>query len=884
MRWIAVIGWIAWTVTLFSCDESGQDGDSPCFGIDCSSHGVCVEDGDAFICECHGGYTGELCELCEIGLVMVEGQCVPAGESPCIPNPCEHGTCSVQDDGISIACECMQGFAGDLCDRCADDYLDDGSGDCIAVDGDNPADGDVPDGDSSDGDMSDGDFLDGDTDGDTEGDFDVEDVDVCIPNPCTDLHKTVCVPNDDTFSCSCEPGYSETAGLCVPDCDVEAGLCSAAHDSAPKLVSANGYSAVAWDKTSRKIDTFLEHMYRNWDEDVWTRDLLFDSYFGLRYDGTGKWLDTVEPLHVGYLRESGVIHLVRDLSGLRVETFVYAPFEIDAAAMVMLIKVTNTRSQAADVSLYSLHNAHLGYTSAEDPVNPDAEDESIIRDASGAWVEKGVGGTLVYRSFELPSHAGCSPQNPYQALLDGHDLADNTGDVAVGDDRVAGFQKDVHLEPGSIGWFGVAMAYHPGDDAVSLLAKLETVYGDKTSETVLAEAVDAWETWRVAPPAGLSPAELAVYRQSEAVLRMGQVRENSDLSYGQILASMPPGNWNICWMRDMAYAIVALARSGHAVEARAALEFVLNADSGYYESYSGVPYQVTITRYFGRGKEETDSNENGPNIEYDGFGLFLWALAETMAAEGDTSLLDDNWVVVRDKIAGALVDLVDDSNMIGPDSSIWEVHWNGQQKHYSYTTLTAANGLCAISPAVRSLGHGVEADFYETAAAGLRNALKAGCVDNANVLASSIEELTNGWGHYDVATVEAFNWPILDPSGGVADATFAMYDSHLQVASGHGYFRNDDGGWYDSQEWVFVDLRAARALRRAGETAKADALLDWITAQALANQGLISELHHPTSGDYEGEYPMVGFGAGAYLLAIFERLDPSAVSAACGDW
>ena len=33
--------------------------------------------------------------------------------------------------------------------------------------------------------------------------------------------------------------------------------------------------------------------------------------------------------------------------------------------------------------------------------------------------------------------------------------------------------------------------------------------------------------------------------------------------------------------------------------------------------------------------------------------------------------------------------------MIAPDSSIWEVHWNGQQRHFGYTTISAANGLCS---------------------------------------------------------------------------------------------------------------------------------------------------------------------------------------------
>ena len=68
------------------------------------------------------------------------------------------------------------------------------------------------------------------------------------------------------------------------------------------------------------------------------------------------------------------------------------------------------------------------------------------------------------------------------------------------------------------------------------------------------------------------------------------------------------------------------------------------------------------------------------------------------------------------------------------------------------------------------------------------------------------------------------------------------------------------------------------------ETAVADRLLDWITAQALSNHGMIAELHSPDSSTYEGEIPMVGFGAGAYLLALLERQSPRPVEPACLSW
>ena len=94
-----------------------------------------------------------------------------------------------------------------------------------------------------------------------------------------------------------------------------------------------------------------------------------------------------------------------------------------------------------------------------------------------------------------------------------------------------------------------------------------------------------------------------------------------------ILASLSPGQWHSGWVRDACYAIVALARSGHFTEAKAALNFFLDAEAGKYRSYvGGVDYRVSTVRYFGDGEEESDySGQTTRNIETDGWGLVLWA-------------------------------------------------------------------------------------------------------------------------------------------------------------------------------------------------------------------------------------------------------------------
>jgi GH15 family glucan-1,4-alpha-glucosidase len=224
------------------------------------------------------------------------------------------------------------------------------------------------------------------------------------------------------------------------------------------------------------------------------------------------------------------------------------------------------------------------------------------------------------------------------------------------------------------------------------------------------------------------------------------------------------------------------------------------------------------------------------------------------------------------------------NGMIRPDSSIWEVHWNGRQKQYTYTSLTAAKGLCEASLLADARGSSAEATAWEATAQEIMAAIPGNAMDD-DFVAQSVEELAGNSGYVDAAVIEAFNWNLMDPDGAAAAATTSALLTALAVPNGMGLARNDDGGWYDSSEWILIDLRMSAALRALGgdtATAKADQLMDWVTAQARANMGLIAELHTRDGADYDGAVPMVGFGAGAYVLGTWNRADPVTPAAPCG--
>jgi GH15 family glucan-1,4-alpha-glucosidase len=85
--------------------------------------------------------------------------------------------------------------------------------------------------------------------------------------------------------------------------------------------------------------------------------------------------------------------------------------------------------------------------------------------------------------------------------------------------------------------------------------------------------------------------------------------------------------------------------------------------------------------------------------------------------------------------------------------------------------------------------------------------------------------------------------------------------------------------WYEKQEFLFVDLSLAEVYRRMGRSSEADAILKRIVDKAAADHNVIPEMYVAEScrlfpgelGDPTGALPMVGYGAGAYILHLLER-------------
>jgi MYXO-CTERM domain-containing protein len=685
-------------------------------------------------------------------------------------------------------------------------------------------------------------------------------------------------------------------------------------------------------------------------EVVWSRDLLDDAYFGVRIEGStaGGWLRNiaVDRDRSGYLAAdgegsggTGIMVLDQSVpdSALRARTHVFAPWDYPGAAFVMALELRNeSDATVAGVRAYALVNANLGSTRPGPRSEISAEFETITRLPDASLLEQGSAGLIYMRPLPAPARATHSPISFYTPVDSGYaDLAEpvTTGYLATG--NAGAFQWNVgDIGARSSAWVAVVVGHDPNPDFHP--GRKDTVdawVGSRNAQQLTDAEAAIWDGLHAttAPPAALPADDRETWQQSVAVMRMAQVREtqyflrptidgtrprftgiDGDVDAvttgtvrahngaGALLASLPPGEWTYAWVRDGSYGIVGLVDAGLHAEARAALRYFLEADANRYVDYSeldgvGLPdYALSLTRYHGFGIEESDTSCNGDfNFEWDGFGLFLWAMRHYVEETGDTSLLDEYWPTIRDRVADVIVALVqDDDGLLWPDSSIWEVHWLGREKHFAYTNIVAARGLCDAAALAAEMDEPATSAAYDTAGRALRRAIHGRLRTPSGAIATNTEELAVGTGYWDAAVIEAVSMGLFDPTGPTATATISAIRTNLTAPNGRGIFRNDDqfdahsltpwGSFYDSQEWIVLDLRMAIAAMLAGDLTYADFLLDWVADQSRLNYRIVAENYDENTGEYRNNAPMVGFGAGSFITAVRARYDGLVPDPACG--
>ena len=404
------------------------------------------------------------------------------------------------------------------------------------------------------------------------------------------------------------------------------------------------------------------------------------------------------------------------------------------------------------------------------------------------------------------------------------------------------------------------------------------------------------EIWRVKPTVTFAAEDdQHLWRQSEVLLRMAQSREpNSPGTNGNglIVACLPDGVYFTPWVRDMAYASVALIRMGHRDEARAALLAYFNArpTGKMREQTAGADYQVSVVRYFGNGAEEPFfTMEGSTNIEYDDWGLALWVLGEYLHQYDDPSLLTTPtfrgrlYESARDYIVKPLIanlEKYDDGLIVAADTSIWEERQK-DKKHFAFSTAVAIVGLKSFADVAHRAGDESTRTDVLYHVAQLQQGFNSAFIRNGKLHGTLEDGVKND---IDGAQLAIINFGVVTDRAVMRDTLQRM--DLLRVASG-GFRRvrstyTDPAifeYWYERQEFLFVDFSLAEVYRRMGRNAEAAAIIRRIVDKAASDHYIIPEMYVAENcalfpgelGDPTGARPMIGYGAGVYILDVLNQ-------------
>jgi GH15 family glucan-1,4-alpha-glucosidase len=419
--------------------------------------------------------------------------------------------------------------------------------------------------------------------------------------------------------------------------------------------------------------------------------------------------------------------------------------------------------------------------------------------------------------------------------------------------------------------------------------------GGLSSTALVSREIAEVEQWRSKPSVEFATEnERHLWRQSEIVLRMAQSREPNRPgrnNNGLILASLPEGPWFMPWVRDMAYATVALARMGHCSEARAALLAYFNAQptGKMHAETASADYQVSVVRYFGDGSEEPFfTMEGSTNIEFDNWGLVLWVLGDYLQQCNDNNVL--NVSTYRGRLYDSAEDYVvkpllanlekyDHGLIVAADTSIWEERQK-DKKHFAFSTAAAIVGLSSFAETAARAGHEPTRAEILKSVEPLENGFRAAFVRDGKLRGTLEDGVKND---IDGALLAIINLGVVKDPAIVRDVLERM--ELLKVKSG-GYRRvrsvlTDPAifeYWYERQEFVFVDLSLAEVYRHVGRKEEAAAMFTRVVDKASIDHNFVPEMYvaepcrlFPGAvGDPTGAIPMVGYGAGAYILQMLD--------------
>jgi isomaltose glucohydrolase len=305
--------------------------------------------------------------------------------------------------------------------------------------------------------------------------------------------------------------------------------------------------------------------------------------------------------------------------------------------------------------------------------------------------------------------------------------------------------------------------------------------------------------------------------RSVEVLKQGQAPS------GAFVASPSFPVYRYAWLRDGAFCAHALDVVGEVEAASAFHGWVARSveahrpliESAIARVDAGTPpppEQMPPARYTLDGSLEQPDGEPWPNFQVDGYGMWLWALAEQLDGAPRGPLLPTIELVARYLVATWAL----------PSFSCWEEFDGGEHA----STLGAA--IAGLDAAARLLDDAAWADE----AALVRTALADRFVHDGRFARGPADERVDAsllWLGVPFAVV-----PPGDPR---LEATVAAIRRDL-LGAGGGVYRYLGDTYYGGGEWILLACSLGWHDARAGNADAVEAIREWVRAQARPNGDL----------------------------------------------
>ena len=337
------------------------------------------------------------------------------------------------------------------------------------------------------------------------------------------------------------------------------------------------------------------------------------------------------------------------------------------------------------------------------------------------------------------------------------------------------------------------------------------------------------------------------------------ILQNQDAS-GAYLASPAFETYHYCWLRDGSFIAYAMDRVGETGSAEKFYRWVgrtIRRYSGKVDILEGqlkageIPDRSGIlnTRFTVEGFEETEDNEWG-NFQVDGYGSWLWGLAQHVKITGRYTLLEE------------LVEPIDTTlryiNLVWqlPNYDCWEEH---PEYLHPYSLATLYGGLAAVGQ-LQTEGKMQGCSFD---AGRLAEEIKEFLSKYAVLKGRFVKHLLPANGDHPVRPVEesgvdasllglAVPYGVFDLVDPRILATIEGIEKDLHLPNG-GVYRYREDVYYGGGEWIILSAWLGWYLALSGKYEQARELLQWIEKNADDRGNLTEQVseHLLSAKDYQ---------------------------------